>query len=137
YQAQPAWCLDRLSSIWFFATRIKRRSVSLTVASSGNTLATSGSRWITLAPGTLRFGPRATIRILLKSYSGRKSSSSSLLYFFFIILPLSRGRSEEHTSELQSPYDLVCRLLLEKKNQRSKNNAAHGLYAVCVRARGC
>src|SRR5207248_9062190 len=26
------------------------------------------------------------------------------------------GRSEEHTSELQSPYDLVCRLLLEKKN---------------------
>src|SRR5207248_7548500 len=28
------------------------------------------------------------------------------------------ARSEEHTSELQSPYDLVCRLLLEKK----KNN---------------
>src|SRR5437867_5477657 len=28
----------------------------------------------------------------------------------------TRGdRSEEHTSELQSPYDLVCRLLLEKK----------------------
>src|SRR5207248_5380335 len=26
-------------------------------------------------------------------------------------------RSEEHTSELQSPYDLVCRLLLEKKNR--------------------
>src|SRR5207248_5241599 len=33
-----------------------------------------------------------------KSYSGK-------VYF----------RSEEHTSELQSPYDLVCRLLLEKK----------------------
>src|SRR5437867_7549848 len=27
----------------------------------------------------------------------------------------TRCRSEEHTSELQSPYDLVCRLLLEKK----------------------
>src|SRR5438876_8365716 len=27
----------------------------------------------------------------------------------------SRGRSEEHTSELQSPVHLVCRLLLEKK----------------------
>src|SRR5207248_9863768 len=26
-------------------------------------------------------------------------------------------RSEEHTSELQSPYDLVCRLLLENKKQ--------------------
>src|SRR5207249_11255189 len=29
---------------------------------------------------------------------------------------LIRGRSEEHTSELQSRFDLVCRLLLEKKN---------------------
>src|SRR5438094_4518602 len=29
----------------------------------------------------------------------------------------SRERSEEHTSELQSPYDLVCRLLLEKKKK--------------------
>src|SRR5207247_10967759 len=28
------------------------------------------------------------------------------------------GRSEEHTSELQSRVDLVCRLLLEKKNKR-------------------
>src|SRR5207248_4344897 len=28
-------------------------------------------------------------------------------------------RSEEHTSELQSPYDLVCRLLLEKKKSKS------------------
>src|SRR5207248_11767958 len=27
----------------------------------------------------------------------------------------SSNRSEEHTSELQSPYDLVCRLLLEKQ----------------------
>src|SRR5699024_12077809 len=27
------------------------------------------------------------------------------------------GRSEEHTSELQSRFDLVCRLLLEKKKQ--------------------
>src|SRR5205807_10633786 len=33
-------------------------------------------------------------------------------------LPGKRGiRSEEHTSELQSPCNLVCRLLLEKKNQ--------------------
>src|SRR5207244_10206282 len=30
-----------------------------------------------------------------------------------------RGRSEEHTSELQSPDHLVCRLLLEKKNHKS------------------
>src|SRR2546430_13122874 len=31
--------------------------------------------------------------------------------------PLSNTRSEEHTSELQSQSNLVCRLLLEKKNQ--------------------
>src|SRR5690242_6083935 len=30
------------------------------------------------------------------------------------------GRSEEHTSELQSHVNLVCRLLLEKKNKKSK-----------------
>src|SRR5207244_10700403 len=36
--------------------------------------------------------------------------------------PRSWSRSEEHTSELQSPDHLVCRLLLEKKKQ---NTAAH------------
>src|SRR5215467_15305628 len=36
-------------------------------------------------------------------------------------LPASRGhrRSEEHTSELQSPCNLVCRLLLEKKKKNT------------------
>src|SRR5256885_13722893 len=33
-------------------------------------------------------------------------------------LPAS-ARSEEHTSELQSPCNLVCRLLLEKKNKQN------------------
>src|SRR5437868_11641828 len=33
-------------------------------------------------------------------------------------------RSEEHTSELQSRFDLVCRLLLEKKKKK-KNKVAH------------
>src|SRR5207249_5611215 len=31
-------------------------------------------------------------------------------------IPIAAKRSEEHTSELQSRFDLVCRLLLEKKN---------------------
>src|SRR5699024_12017940 len=31
--------------------------------------------------------------------------------------PRQQGRSEEHTSELQSRFDLVCRLLLEKKKK--------------------
>src|SRR5699024_11248184 len=44
-------------------------------------------------------------------------------WFHHIQLVLPAGiyhkfaRSEEHTSELQSRFDLVCRLLLEKKNQ--------------------
>src|SRR5438034_5228703 len=35
--------------------------------------------------------------------------------------PLRAGRSEEHTSELQSHSDLVCRLLLEKKKKTKTN----------------
>src|SRR5690348_17812749 len=34
--------------------------------------------------------------------------------------PTTKRRSEEHTSELQSPVHLVCRLLLEKKKKKQK-----------------
>src|SRR5437763_7137761 len=34
-------------------------------------------------------------------------------------------RSEEHTSELQSPMYLVCRLLLEKKNNTKRRHRSH------------
>src|SRR5438132_7173834 len=56
-------------------------------------------------------------------------SSSSIVYFFVSLLVLAVAtagaavnftliaRSEEHTSELQSHSDLVCRLLLEKKKK--------------------
>src|SRR5256885_11183341 len=40
-----------------------------------------------------------------------------------------RSRSEEHTSELQSPCNLVCRLLLEKKKKQSE---AMAWTDVCV-----
>src|SRR5438105_10433979 len=36
-----------------------------------------------------------------------------------------RMRSEEHTSELQSRVDLVCRLLLEKKKKKKKKKKRH------------
>src|ERR1039457_7300306 len=40
-------------------------------------------------------------------------------------IPYHYYRSEEHTSELQSPCNLVCRLLLEKKNNnRQENNGS-------------
>src|SRR5699024_11232244 len=61
------------------------------------------------------------------------SGYGTALWFFFIFGAVavcgyflyrgrSWGRSEEHTSELQSRFDLVCRLLLEKKNIKNKNN---------------
>src|SRR5689334_23910467 len=36
------------------------------------------------------------------------------------------GRSEEHTSELQSQFHLVCRLLLEKKKKNQHKNRREG-----------
>src|SRR5258708_11545211 len=47
------------------------------------------------------------------------------------------SRSEEHTSELQSPDHLVCRLLLEKKNQTPENRSAKqlGIFGHAIRHR--
>src|SRR5438876_8428019 len=39
--------------------------------------------------------------------------------------PPARSRSEEHTSELQSPVHLVCRLLLEKKKKKKQIRNKH------------
>src|SRR5437762_10309817 len=53
---------------------------------------------------------------------------------FFALTPIlgipeaSLMRSEEHTSELQSPMYLVCRLLLEKKKQQNKLNSTDKLF---------
>src|SRR5256885_3702088 len=41
-----------------------------------------------------------------------------------------RPRSEEHTSELQSPCNLVCRLLLEKKTSRIQSDTHHSVVVV-------
>src|SRR5256886_7205594 len=42
-------------------------------------------------------------------------------------------RSEEHTSELQSQSNLVCRLLLEKKKNKSSEHAARSSCHLCTR----
>src|SRR5437762_9904528 len=46
----------------------------------------------------------------------RPSRSQCGAHGQLVLAPFGAGRSEEHTSELQSPMYLVCRLLLEKKN---------------------
>src|SRR5256885_12135186 len=56
------------------------------------------------------FGPDATPYLISSAY-------------FRESIPTLRGsRSEEHTSELQSPCNLVCRLLLEKKKIITKHH---------------
>src|SRR5699024_11723952 len=57
----------------------------------------------------IRFSSSGSSSINLSHSSKRFSSSSSKKPIF---------RSEEHTSELQSRFDLVCRLLLEKKKKK-------------------
>src|SRR5689334_24442913 len=74
------------------------------------------------------FAPSDQPRRTDARFSGRNSlprsprSTSSLgLTTWSVLRPISR--SEEHTSELQSQFHLVCRLLLEKKkkNKNKKN----------------
>src|SRR5256885_8912220 len=61
--------------------------------------------------------PFHTLNCLEKAWEKRRSQSvgeSSASSWH----PTDCDRSEEHTSELQSPCNLVCRLLLEKKKQQ-------------------
>src|SRR5256885_9488049 len=44
--------------------------------------------------------------------------------------PAPLARSEEHTSELQSPCNLVCRLLLDKKKKIHKTKHKHGRHTI-------
>src|SRR5437667_1893964 len=53
----------------------------------------------------------------MRSFSTTRSS-----WFDFAT---KKVRSEEHTSELQSHHDLVCRLLLEKKKKMKTNKKLH------------
>src|SRR2546430_2863113 len=67
----------------------------------------------------VRQDPTLTNSISSEIYQGTTAYLMGMSYYE----RCSRFRSEEHTSELQSQSNLVCRLLLEKKKiQRSKRN---------------
>src|SRR5437867_10840016 len=72
--------------------------------------------------GLFRFNPKKYKDPVLVSGTdgvGTKLKIASLLGRHDTVgVDLVAMRSEEHTSELQSPYDLVCRLLLEKKKKK-------------------
>src|SRR5436190_13914742 len=57
------------------------------------------------------------------SARARQATDTIPIVMVFAGNPVGAGliRSEEHTSELQSHSDLVCRLLLEKKKKQKKN----------------
>src|SRR5258708_20564607 len=65
---------------------------------------------------------RDTVAILnfdnQKIYDGKNQTKAEVLGYGFV----EHARSEEHTSELQSPDHLVCRLLLEKKKTKSRDS---------------
>src|SRR5256885_2726657 len=74
----------------------------------------------TLFPYTTLFRsmPYHVVSSVASALNGRKQALNG-----------SKVRSEEHTSELQSPCNLVCRLLLEKKK---KNYTAHVIETICT-----
>src|SRR5207249_7216299 len=53
--------------------------------------------------------------------SPRFHARNTARYWGVLQRTAENGRSEEHTSELQSRFDLVCRLLLEKKKKKNKS----------------
>src|SRR2546428_2559714 len=74
----------------------------------------------------IRRPPRSTLFPYTTLFRSRKTSHSeytaSAMCISWIIstgFPAAQMRSEEHTSELQSRSDLVCRLLLEKKKKHT------------------
>src|SRR5207302_8959110 len=76
--------------------------------------------YTTLFRSMIALGPAVaffTLKELIKCYGGKNGHTSPVHWSiaFWIVLLKCNGRSEEHTSELQSRENLVCRLLLEKK----------------------
>src|SRR2546430_4212554 len=69
----------------------------------------------------IRRPPRSTLfpyTTLFRSPVSFNAEAIHVLSYPDTLANIRRPRSEEHTSELQSQSNLVCRLLLEKKNHR-------------------
>src|SRR5256885_4291206 len=90
----------------------------------------------TLFPYTTLFRSSASIEVLTFGYFTYPALSAAGCPGEYSVLKdelsgSTRSRSEEHTSELQSPCNLVCRLLLEKK-KRKQIILLHTLLKSCT-----
>src|SRR2546430_4165315 len=88
----------------------------------------------------IRRPPRSTLfpyTTLFRSMPPRVASGATFPYPVYVVAQDAEGnvagdyvsRSEEHTSELQSQSNLVCRLLLEKKKKKAKPTGADAKHA--------
>src|SRR5690625_5022895 len=87
----------------------------------------AGDVWTLRAPEVLKLGPRASIPVAagVAVLAGIATMIGHTVVFAInrvtglrMAAGMALGRSEEHTSELQSRGHLVCRLLLEKKKMQ-------------------
>src|SRR5688500_19169824 len=96
-----------------FASNNERGKPTLVNGSRGNV---SKDNWLGFVGDVVNFSGEVSFRSMLRidgHFSGNVTSQDGTLI-------VSTGRSEEHTSELQSPCNLVCRLLLAKKKTQSR-----------------
>src|SRR5256885_6418363 len=104
-------------------TKLAWRSVMLSLPDDGGAAALArhgrASRRVRLEIGALLGNPTLA-RDIEASAGGRPGITRVVAdpRSGRVLVEYEPGRSEEHTSELQSPCNLVCRLLLEKKNDR-------------------
>src|SRR5688572_33245168 len=98
--------LPHLFLIFFFFFMIRRPPRSTLFPYT--TLFRSGAGWKRCVPAA-RGGPDGSGRVRRRARGGGSSPRRP-----------GRPRSEEHTSELQSQSNLVCRLLLEKKKKKKQ-----------------
>src|SRR5260370_32114827 len=87
----------------------------------------------TLFPYTTLFRSNRATGNFLREPEQRPGFGISFIWPNFAA-PQSSDRSEEHTSELQSHLNLVCRLLLEKKKKRRWNTTtarSHSTFVSC------
>src|SRR5437762_5001452 len=114
----PTLYFDRSTSERTGTTRVcpsANLSVARRVAGSiAVTLATSSNACATIAPGLAPLGAVASA-VCSAVYGSVPRLTNTASFEMTVAFTL---RSEEHTSELQSPMYLVCRLLLEKKKQK-------------------